>query len=40
MDQPVAWHVELAVKLGALEALRALTSEMVEAAQEEPGVSR
>jgi len=31
MDEQVAWHVELAVKPGALEAFRALTDEMVEA---------
>jgi hypothetical protein len=31
MGEQVAWHVELTVKPGALEALRALTGEMVEA---------
>jgi hypothetical protein len=31
MGEQVAWHVELKVKPGALEALRALTGEMVEA---------
>ena len=40
MGEQVAWHVELAVKPGALEALRALTGEMVEATRGEPGVLR
>ncbi len=40
MDEQVAWHVELAVKPGALEAFRALTDEMVEATRGEPGVLR
>jgi quinol monooxygenase YgiN len=34
----VAWQVELAVKPGALESFRALTSEMVEDTRSEPGV--
>ena len=38
MGEQVAWHVELAVKPGALEALRALTGKMVEATRGEPGV--
>lgn len=38
MGEQVSWHVELAVKPGALEDLRALTGEMVEATWGEPGV--
>jgi quinol monooxygenase YgiN len=38
MGKPVAWHVELLVKPGALEDFRALTGEMVEATRGEPGV--
>jgi hypothetical protein len=38
MDEQVAWHVALAVKPGAREDFRALTSEMVEPTREEPGV--
>jgi len=38
MDEQVAWHVELAVKPGALEDFRTLTGEMVEATLGEPGV--
>lgn len=38
MGEQVSWHVELAVKPGALEDLRALTGEMVEATRGEPGV--
>ena len=38
MGEQVAWHVELAVKPGALEDFRALTGEMVEATRGEPGV--
>jgi quinol monooxygenase YgiN len=38
MGEPVAWHVELALKPGAFEDFRALTGEMVEATRGEPGV--
>lgn len=38
MGDPVAWLVELAVKPGQLDRLRALTQEMVEATRDEPGV--
>ena len=38
MGEQVAWHVELAVKPGALDDFRTLTGEMVEATREEPGV--
>src|SRR5712691_2510477 len=38
MGEQVAWHVELAVKPGALEDFRVLTGEMVEATRGEPGV--
>jgi quinol monooxygenase YgiN len=37
MPTPVSWHVELAVKPGQLEPLRALTAEMIAAARIEPG---
>lgn len=37
-EVPVSWHVELAVKPGALERFRALTAEMVDFAQGEAGV--
>jgi len=40
MDEQVAWHVELAVKPGALEAFRALPDEMVEATRGAPRVLR
>lgn len=32
-----SWHVELQVKPGALDALRALTRPMVESTKSEPG---
>ena len=35
--EPVAWHVELAVRPGRLEALRELTEEMVALTRSEPG---
>jgi hypothetical protein len=38
MGNQVAWQVELAVKPGALEALRVLTAEMVAATRHKPGV--
>jgi len=38
MAEQVAWHVELAVKPGALDDFRTLTGEMVEATRREPGV--
>jgi len=38
MGEQVAWHVELAVKPGALNDFRTLTGEMVEATRGEPGV--
>jgi quinol monooxygenase YgiN len=37
MDRQVSWHVELAIKPGRLDELRALTDEMVEATRSEPG---
>jgi quinol monooxygenase YgiN len=37
MDAEVSWHVELTVNDGHLEALRALSAEMIEAALAEPG---
>ena len=37
MTTEIAWHVELAVKPGQLEAFQALTREMVEATRDEPG---
>ncbi len=36
--EPISWHVELAVKPGALESFRALTGEMVEFTRGETGV--
>ncbi len=33
----ISWHVELQVKTGQLDALRALTNEMVESTRSEPG---
>ncbi len=36
--EPISWHVELAVRPGALESFRALTGEMVELARGETGV--
>ena len=38
MGEQVAWHVELAIKPGALDDFRTLTGEMVEATRREPGV--
>jgi quinol monooxygenase YgiN len=44
IDEPVdagaqiSWHVELAVRVGALEAFRTLTGEMVAATRREAGV--
>ena len=38
MGEQVLWHVELAVKPGALEDFRVLTGEMVEATRGEIGV--
>jgi len=37
MNHHISWQVELQVKPGALEALRALTTEMVESTKTEPG---
>ena len=37
MESQVSWHVELQVKPGQLEALRALTTEMVESTKSELG---
>jgi quinol monooxygenase YgiN len=37
MSEEVSWHVELAIKPGQLDDLRALTDEMVEATRLEPG---
>ena len=37
MSDQISWHVELQVKPGQLEALRALTSEMVESTKSEVG---
>ena len=37
MSEHISWHVELQVKPGQLDALRALTNEMVEATKNEPG---
>ena len=37
MSEHISWHVELQVKPGQLDALRALTNEMVEATRDEPG---
>jgi quinol monooxygenase YgiN len=33
----ISWHVELQVRTGQLDALRALTNEMVESTRSEPG---
>ena len=38
MSDHVAWHVELTVRPGALEAFRELTAEMVAATRAEPNV--
>lgn len=37
MSDHISWHVELRVKTGQLDALRALTIEMVESTKREPG---
>ena len=37
MGDQISWHVELQVKPGQLDALRALTSEMVESTKDEVG---
>jgi quinol monooxygenase YgiN len=37
MSDHISWHVELQVKPGYLDALRALTTEMVESTKHEPG---
>ena len=37
MSEEVSWHVELAIKPGRLDELRALTDEMGAAARLEPG---
>ena len=37
MSDQISWHVELQVKPGQLDALRALTSEMVESTKRERG---
>lgn len=37
MSEPISWHVELEVRPGRLDALRALTAEMIERAKAEPG---
>ena len=37
MNSQISWHVELQVKPGQLETLRALTTEMVDSAKSEPG---
>jgi quinol monooxygenase YgiN len=37
MSNDISWHVELQVKAGQLEALCALTDEMVESTKNEPG---
>lgn len=37
MNDEVSWHVELAIKPGKLDDLRALTGEMVAASRKEPG---
>jgi quinol monooxygenase YgiN len=37
MSEHISWHVELQVKAGQLEALRALTTEMVQATKTERG---
>ncbi len=37
MSDHISWHVELQVKPDQLDALRALTSEMVESTRSEPG---
>jgi quinol monooxygenase YgiN len=38
MGSDISWHVELAVKPGELDHLRALTRDMVAFARSEPGV--
>src|SRR5437764_8558112 len=38
MSDHVAWHVELTVRPGALEAFRELTAEMVAATRGEPNI--
>jgi quinol monooxygenase YgiN len=37
MSNDISWHVELQVKPGQLDALCALTNEMVESTKSEPG---
>ena len=37
MSNQISWHVELQVKAGQLDALCALTDEMVESTKREPG---
>lgn len=37
MSDQVSWHVELSVRPGEFERLRALTAEMVESTRGEPG---
>ena len=37
MSNPISWHVELQVKPGQLNDLRALTGQMVESTRTEPG---
>jgi quinol monooxygenase YgiN len=37
MSNDISWHVELQVKAGQLDALCALTNEMVESTKTEPG---
>ena len=37
MSNDISWHAELRVKPGQLDALRALTNEMVAATKSEPG---
>jgi len=37
MSNQISWHVELQVKPGQLNALRALTGQMVESTKTEPG---
>lgn len=38
MDKQISWHAELGIKSGQLDALKALTNEMVESTRFEPGV--
>ncbi len=37
MSNQISWHVELQIKQGQIDALRALTSEMVESTKNESG---